>query len=95
MSMSGKSMFLDVVSGDRQVVQYVQLFRMPLFLTVLDEEFRKCDESVWENGDTVREAARKVMPDTLVQFGCPREETDGVIDRCAAEYAKKTGTADT
>jgi len=87
--MNGRSMFLDVISGNQTVVQYVKLFRMPLFLTVLDEEFRKHDDACWENDDSAAETARAVMPETLSQFGIPEDETDQVISQCLAEFAKK------
>jgi len=88
--MNGRSIFLDAVSENQAIVQYVQLFRMPLFLTVLDEEFKKYDDSVWENDDSVKETVRKVMPGTLSQFGIPGEKTDLVIDQCLSEYVTKT-----
>ena len=88
--MNGRSIFLDAVSENQVIVQYVQLFRMPLFLTVLDEEFKKYDDSVWENDDSVKETVRKVMPGTLSQFGISGEKTDLVIDQCLSEYATKT-----
>ena len=83
-------MFLETVSGNQVIVQYVQLFRMPLFLTVLDDEFKKYDDAIWENGDRVKETVRKVMPGTLNQFGIPAEKTDQVIDQCLCEFATKT-----
>ena len=49
--MNGRSLFLDVVSGNPEIVRYVQLFRMPLFLTRLDEEFKQYDDTDWENGE--------------------------------------------
>ena len=88
--MNGRSIFLDAVSENQAIVQYVQLFRMPLFLTVLDEEFKKYDDSVWENDDSVKETVRKVMPGTLSQFGISGEKTDLVIDQCLSEYVTKT-----
>ncbi len=81
-----RKQFLEVVTGNQLVIEYVKLFRMPLFLTVLDEEFKKFDDSVWEKEDTVRETAFKVMPDTLYQFSFPREEIDQVIDQCVTEF---------
>ena len=87
--MNGRSLFLDVVSGNPEIVRYVQLFRMPLFLTVLDEELKKYDESVWENETTVREMAFKALPATLQQFSFPQEEIDQVIDQCVADFALK------
>ncbi len=84
-----KKQFLEAVAENPAVVQHVKLFRMPLFLTVLDEEFGKCDESVWETESSVKEAAFEVMPMTLQQFSVPQEEIDGVISQCVAEYAKK------
>ena len=89
--MSGRSMFLDAVSGNQMVVQYVQLFRMPLFLTMLDQEFQRYDDADWANDITAGEIARKVMPGTLIQFGIPAEETEQVISQCLAEFAKKKG----
>lgn len=84
-------MFLDAVSENQMIVQYVQLFRMPLFLTMLDEEFGKYDDTAWENENTVGEIARKVMPFTLSQFGIPIGETESVIDQCLDGFAKKKG----
>ncbi len=89
MSAKGKKQFLEAVAENPAVVQHVKLFRMPLFLTVLDEEFGKCDESVWETESSVKEAAFEVMPMTLQQFSVPQKEIDGVISQCVAEYAKK------
>ena len=84
-------MFLDAVSENQVIVQYVQLFRMPLFLTMLDEEFRKYDDSSWESEATAEEIAREVMPFTLSQFGIPGEETETVINQCLAAFVKKKG----
>ena len=89
MSVKGRSRFLEVVAENQLVIQYVKLFRMPLFLTVLDDELKKFDDSVWEEESTARETAFKAMPDTLVQFSFPREEIDKVIDQCVAEFAGK------
>ena len=50
--MSGRSVFLDAVSGNETVGRYVQLFRMPLFLTVLDEEFKQYDDAAWETAES-------------------------------------------
>ena len=46
MSDKGRKQFLEAVAENQQVVQYVKLFRMPLFLTVLDDELErgKCRE---------------------------------------------------
>ena len=88
--MSGRSKFLDAVSENQLIIQYVQLFRMPLFLTVLDEEFKKYGDTVWDNDGSVKELVRNVMPGTLSQFGIPGEQTDQVIDQCLCEFAKKT-----
>ena len=84
-------MFLDAVSENQVIVQHVQLFRMPLFLTMLDEEFGKYDDTAWENENTVGEIARKVMPFTLSQFGIPIEETESVIVQCLDDFTKKKG----
>ena len=87
--MSGRSVFLDAVSGNETVGRYVQLFRMPLFLTVLDEEFKQYDDAAWETAESVKETVGKVMPATLAQFGVPKEEIDGVIDQCVAAFEEK------
>ena len=87
--MSGRSVFLDAVSGNETVGRYVQLFRMPLFLTVLDEEFKQYDDAAWETAESVKETAGKVMQATLAQFGIPKEEIDGVIDQCVAAFEEK------
>lgn len=89
MSAKGRKEFLEAVSGNPLVIQYVKLFRVPLFLTVLDEELKKYDESVWENETTVREMAFKALPATLQQFSFPQEEIDQVIDQCVANFALK------
>ena len=89
MSDKGRKQFLEAVSENESVTRYVKLFRMPLFLTVLDEELKKCDDSVWETENAVRETAFQVLPATLLQFGFPQAETDSVIDQCVAEYVKK------
>ena len=86
MSVKGRKQFMETVAEIPLVVQSVKLFRMPLFLTVLDDELKKFDDSVWETESTVREAAFKAMPVTLQQFGFPQEEIDGVIDRCVTEF---------
>ena len=87
--MSGRSLFLDAVSGNQVIVQYVQLFRMPLFLTMLDEEFKGYDDTVWENSDRTEEIVRKVMPGTLSEFGIPGEMTGQVIAQCLDTFATK------
>lgn len=89
MSVKGKKQFLEVVAEDQTVIEYVKLFRMPLFLTVLDDELKKYDDSVWHTESTAREAAFKAMPVTLEQFGFPQKEIDSVIDRCVTEFIKK------
>ena len=89
MSAKGRKEFLEAVSGNPLVIQYVKLFRVPLFLTVLDEELKKYDESVWENETTVREIAFNALPATLQQFSFPQEEIDQVIDQCVADFALK------
>ena len=71
------------------VVQYVKLFRMPLFLTVLDDELKKYDDSVWENESIVKETAFKVMPVTLHQFSFPKEEIDKTIDQCVTGFFRR------
>ena len=86
MSVKGRKQFLETVTANQLVVQYVKLFRMPLFLTVLDEELKKSEDSVWENERTVRETAFQVMPVTLQQFSVPQEEIDQVIDQCVTEF---------
>lgn len=86
--MSGRSVFLDTVAGNPQITQGVQLFRMPLLLTVLDEEFKKYGDEVWNNEDSVRDTARKVMPGTLSQFGFSGEEADRVTDLCVDDFIK-------
>ena len=87
--MSGRSVFLDAVSGNETVGRYVQLFRMPLFLTVLDDELKKYDDSVWEEENSVRETAFKALPVTLYQFSFPKEEIDKVIEQCVTEFVQK------
>ena len=47
MSVKGRKQFLEAVAEDQLVVQYVKLFRLPLFLTVLDDELKKYDDAVW------------------------------------------------
>ena len=89
--MSGRSLFLDAVSGNQVIVQYVQLFRMPLFLTMLDEEFRQYGDEAWETAEAAKETAGKVMPATLAQFGVPQEEIDRVIGQCLDAFAAKKG----
>ena len=87
--MSGRSLFLDAVAENPTVVKYVQLFRMPLFLTMLDGEFKQYGDAVWEAADTAKEAAGKVMPATLAQFGVPEGEIGQVIDCCLEAFAAK------
>lgn len=89
MSVKGRKQFLEAVAEDQTVVRYVKLFRMPLFLTVLDDELKAYDDSVWDRESTAREAAFKAMPVTLEQFGFPQKEIDGVIDRCVTEFMGK------
>ena len=89
MNGKGRSQFLEVVAENQLVIQYVKLFRMPLFLTVLDDELKKYDDSVWEEAGTVKGTALKAMPGTLRQFGFPQEEADRVIDQCVTEFADK------
>ena len=84
--MKGRKEFPEAVAANQLVIQYVKLFRMPLFLTVLDDELKKTDDSVWENESAVREAAFRVMPVTLQQFSVPQEEIDQVIDQCVTEF---------
>ena len=86
MNVKGRKVFLEVVAANQLVIQYVKLFRMPLFLTVLDDELKKTDDSVWENESAVREVAFRVMPVTLQQFSVPQEEIDQVIDQCVTEF---------
>ena len=87
--MSRRRLFLDAVSGNQVIVQYVQLFRMPLFLTMLDEEFKGYDDTVWEDRDRTEEIVRKVMPGTLSEFGISGEMTDQVIAQCLDTFATK------
>ena len=89
MSVKGRKQFLETVAGNPLVARYVKLFRMPLFLTVLDDELKKCEDSVWEKESAVRETALRVMPVTLLQFGVPQEEIDAVIGQCVAGFEKK------
>ena len=91
MGMSGRSIFLDAVAENPAVAKYVQLYRMPLFLTVLDEEFKQYGDAAWETADVVKETAGKVMPATLAQFGVPQEEIDRVIGQCLDAFAAKKG----
>ena len=91
MGMSGRSIFLDAVAENPAVTKYVQLFRMPLFLTMLDEEFRQYDDAAWETAEAAKETAGKVMPATLAQFGVPKEEIDRVIGQCLDAFAAKKG----
>ena len=87
--MKGRKQFLEPVSGNQTVIQYVKLFRMPLFLTVLDDELKKYDDSVWEEENSVRETAFKALPVTLYQFSFPKEEIDKVIEQCVTEFVQK------
>ena len=89
MNGKGRKQFLEAVSENQSVVRYVRLFRMPLFLTVLDDELKKCGESVWETESAVKETALRVMPDTLLQFSFPQSEIDNVISQCVAEFMNK------
>ena len=91
MGMSGRSIFLDAVAENPTVTKYVQLFRMPLFLTMLDEEFRQYGDEAWEMAEAAKETAGKVMPATLAQFGVPQEEIDQVIGQCLDAFAAKKG----
>ena len=89
MDVKGRKQFLETVSGNQTVIQYVKLFRMPLFLTVLDDELKKYDDSVWEEENSVRETAFKALPVTLYQFSFPKEEIDKVIEQCVTEFVQK------
>ena len=89
MSTKGRKQFLEAVAENRSIIRYVKLFRMPLFLTVLDEEMKKTDDSVWQQENSVRATAFNVMPITLQQFGIPQEEIDSVIEQCITEFGKK------
>ena len=91
MGMSGRSIFLDAVAENPAVTKYVQLFRMPLFLTMLDEELKQYGDEAWETAEAAKETAGKVMPATLAQFGVPQEETDRVIGQCLDAFAAKKG----
>ena len=84
MNVKGRKEFLEAVAANQLVIQYVKLFRMPLFLTVLDDELKKTDDSVWENESIVKETA--FMPVTLQQFSVPQEEIDQVIGQCVADF---------
>lgn len=87
--MKGRKEFLEAVAENPQMIQYVKLFRMPLFLTVLDDELKKYDDSVWEEENSVRETAFKALPVTLYQFSFPKEEIDKVIEQCVTEFVQK------
>ena len=89
MSEKGRKQFLETVAENQLVVQYVKLFRMPLFLSVLDDELKKCDDSAWQDEGTARETVFRVMPVTLQQFSVPQDEIDKVIGQCLAEFMKK------
>lgn len=91
MGMSGRSIFLDAVAENPAVTKYVQLFRMPLFLTMLDEELKQYGDAAWETAEAAKETAGKVMPATLAQFGVPKEEIDQVIGQCLDAFAAKKG----
>lgn len=91
MGMSGRSIFLDAVAENPAVTKYVQLFRMPLFLTMLDEELKQYGDEAWETAEAAKETAGKVMPVTLAQFGVPKEEIDQVIGQCLDAFAAKKG----
>ena len=91
MGMSGRSIFLDAVAENPAVTKYVQLFRMPLFLTMLDEEFRQYDDAAWETAESAKEAVGQIMPATLAQCGVPQEEIDRVIGQCLDAFAAKKG----
>lgn len=86
--MKGRKEFLEAVAENPQMIQYVKLFRMPLFLTMLDEELKKYDDAVWNDESAVKETAFKVMRSPMQQFGCPQEETDKVIGECVATFMK-------
>ena len=86
--MKGRKEFLEAVAENPQVIRYVKLFRMPLFLTMLDEEFKKYDDAVWNAESTVQETALKVMRAPMQQCGFPQEETDPVIGECVAAFMK-------
>ena len=89
MSDKGRKQFLEAVAENQQVVQYVKLFRMPLFLTVLDDELKKYDDSAWKEENAAKGTAFRVMPGTLQQFGFPQDEIEKVIGQCLAEFMKK------
>ena len=91
MGMSGRSIFLDAVAENPAVTKYVQLFRMPLFLTMLDEELKQYGDEAWETAEAAKDTAGKVMPATLAQFGVPQEEIDRVIGQCLDAFAAKKG----
>ena len=91
MGMSGRSIFLDAVAENPAVTKYVQLFRMPLFLTMLDEELKQYGDAAWETAESAKEAVGQIMPATLAQFGVPKEEIDRVIGQCLDAFAAKKG----
>ena len=86
--MKGRKEFLEAVAENPQMIQYVKLFRMPLFLTMLDEELKKYDDAVWSEESSVKETALTVMRSPMQQFGFPQEETDKVIGECVAAFMK-------
>ena len=89
MSTEKRKQFLEVVTGNQQIILHVKLFRMPLFLTVLDDELKKYDDSAWTEENAAKETAFRVMPGTLQQFGFPQDEIEKVIGQCLAEFMKK------
>ena len=89
MSVKGRKQFLEVVAENQLVVRYVKLLRMPLFLTVLDDELKKYDDSVWEKESSVKETALEAMPVNLQLFSFPQEEIDSVVEQCVTEFMKK------
>ncbi len=89
MSVKGRQQFLEAVTADPSVVRYVKLFRMPLFLTVLDEDLKKYGDDVWAEEGSVRKTAFEVLPVTLLQFGFPKDEIDGAIERCVTAFLEK------
>ena len=89
MSGKGRKQFLEAVAENQSIISYVKLFRMPLFLTVLDEELKKTDDSVWQQESSVREMAFNVMPITLQQFSIPHEEIESVIEQCITVFGGK------
>ena len=56
---------------------------------LISNDFKKYDESVWEQESSARETAFKVMPFTLHQFSFPEEEIESIINQCMDDFLKK------